>query len=122
MTRLFVKVFPQPNLEVSTSVGFILCFQIMSKHFKMYTMINNIIGEKRINLAYLIWGEEVAVISMFSDNVQYWIREAVKVLLIMKGEKELPEGTFTGREQSTSLGGKLTTTPLVAKGNIDKMR
>ena len=117
---MFVKVFPQHDLKVSTSVGFILCFHIMSKHFKMYTTINNVIGEKRINLDSPIEGKEIAVISMFSNNVHYWISEHVKVLLIMENKKELLVGPFTGREQRVSLGGKLTTIPLVCKGNIDK--
>ena len=43
----------------------------MSKHFKMYITITDIIGEKRIDLAYPIPGEEVAVVSVFSDNIQY---------------------------------------------------
>ena len=47
----------------------------------MYITINDVIGEKRIDLSYPIrsttrWGtanKEVAVIAMFSDNVQYKI-------------------------------------------------
>ena len=37
-------------------------------------------GEKRIGLAYLIQGKEIAVVSMFSDNVQHWLKEPMKVL------------------------------------------
>ena len=45
----------------------------------MYITINDVIGEKRIDLSYPIHptagqGEarkEIAVVSMFSDNVQY---------------------------------------------------
>ena len=47
----------------------------MSKHFKMYTMITHIIGDKIINVAYSIWGMEVAVVSVFRDSVQYQIWE-----------------------------------------------
>ena len=43
----------------------------------MYIMINNVIGEKRIDLSYPIHSfkqrKEIAVISMFSDNVKYEI-------------------------------------------------
>ena len=48
----------------------------------MYITINDIIGEKRIDLSYPIrsgreslgtCSAEVAVVSMFSDNVQYWL-------------------------------------------------
>ena len=45
----------------------------------MYVTINNIIGEKRIDLAYLILGKEVVIVRMFSDNVQYQLGEPVKV-------------------------------------------
>ena len=43
----------------------------MSEHFIMYITITDIIGKKRIDLAYLIRGKEVTVVSMFSDNVKY---------------------------------------------------
>ena len=38
----------------------------------MYITINDIIGEKRIDLSYPICsGRKIAVISMLNDNVQY---------------------------------------------------
>ena len=47
----------------------------------MYITINYITGEKRIDLSYSIdSGKEVAVIAMFSDNVQY---EIAKLCAIM---------------------------------------
>ena len=43
----------------------------------MYIMINNVVGEKRVDLSYSIQNldssKEVAVIGMFSNNVQYEI-------------------------------------------------
>ena len=39
----------------------------------MYITINDIIGKKRINLSYPIKGKEITVVSMLSDNVQYWL-------------------------------------------------
>ena len=42
----------------------------------MYIKINDVIGEKRINLSYPIYPrKEAAVISMISDNTQYEIKE-----------------------------------------------
>ena len=117
---LVVKVLPQHGLEVLTSIWLVLNFQIMLKHFKMYITITDIVGERRINVAYLIQGKEVAAISMFSDNVQYQIREPVKVLLIMKKERQLPEGVFMDRELNESIERKLITTPLDANDNIIK--
>ena len=47
----------------------------------MYITIDNIIGEKRIDLSYSIdSGKEVAVIAVFSNNVQY---EIAKLRAIM---------------------------------------
>ena len=67
---LVVKVFPQHDLQVSTSVRFVLSFQVVLEHFlqKMYIMITDVVGEKRINLAYPIWNLDS---SMFSNNIQY---------------------------------------------------
>ena len=58
---------------------------------------------------------------MFSDNVQYKIREPLKVLLIMNKERQLLEGVFTDRELNASVGRKLIATPLDANDNILKM-
>ena len=47
----------------------------------MYITINNIKGEKRIDLSYSIHSDkEIAVIRMLSDNVQYKI---LKLHLVM---------------------------------------
>ena len=35
----------------------------------MYITINDVIGEARIDLSYPIKGKDIAVVSMFSDNV-----------------------------------------------------
>ena len=56
----------------------------------MYITINDIIGEKTIDLSYPIRGREplaslrlveIAVVSMFSNNVQYWLQGSIEVLL-----------------------------------------
>ena len=83
-------------------------------------MIINIIGEKRIDLAYLIQGKEGAFISMFSENVQYLIKGHVKVLLIMNKERQLLKGMFMCRELNMTIEIKVIITPLFAKGNITK--
>ena len=38
-------------------------------------MITDIVAEERIDFTYLIQDMEVAIISMFSDNIQYQIGE-----------------------------------------------
>ena len=51
----------------------------------MYIMITDVVRKKRIDLAYPIQNldssKEVAVSIMFSNNIQYQIREPLKVLL-----------------------------------------
>ena len=93
----------------------------MSKHFKMYITITDIIGEKRIDLAYPIWGKEVTTVTMFRDNIQYQIKEPSKVLLIMNKEKQLPKRVFTSRELNAFVARKIITTSLDTKENILKM-
>ena len=85
----------------------------MSKHFKMYITVTDNVGEKRIDLAYPIRGKEVVIISMFSDNIQYQIRESLNILLIMN-EEMLLKGKFMGRELSMFV-------PLDTNENVVKM-
>ena len=53
----------------------------------MYITINDVIGEKTIDLSYPIYTEkEIAVVSMFSNNSQILFQKSMKVLLY-KGKK-----------------------------------
>ena len=69
----------------------------------MYITINNIKGEKRIDLSYSIQnfdsGKEIAVIRMLSDNVQY---QRLKLHAVMdpisNAKKTIPSGTYAGRQ------------------------
>ena len=49
----------------------------------MYIMINEVIGEKMIDLSYPIRNfgssKEIAVISMLSENTQYEMKKAFKI-------------------------------------------
>ena len=68
----------------------------------MYITINNVIGEKRINLSYPIQNfgssKEVAVVSMFSDNIQYEMTEQFNLKLIDCSEKQILNGSYMKRE------------------------
>ena len=52
---------------------------------KMYMTINDVIGEKMIDLSYPIQGfdssKEVAVVTMFSNNIQYEMTEPFNLKL-----------------------------------------
>ena len=73
----------------------------------MYITINNIKGEKRIDLSYSIHsGKEITVIRMLSDNVQYEILKLGAVMdPISDTKKMIPSGTYAGRELISLLEG-----------------
>ena len=85
----------------------------------MYIAINNIKGEKRIDLSYSIknfdstagQGEaskEIAVIRMLSDNVKYKILKLRSVMdPISDSKKLIPSGTYAGRKLLSMLEGIL---------------
>ena len=79
----------------------------------MYIMITNVVGEKRTDVTYLIWGKD--------DNGQYQIREPVKALLIMDKEKKLPKEMFTDSELNAFAGRKAITILLNINENVFKM-
>ena len=61
----------------------------------MYITINDIIGEKRIDLSYPDKiGREITVVSMLNDNVQYWLQGSIEVLLKMGKKIVLNKGIY----------------------------
>ena len=76
----------------------------------MYITINNIKGEKRIDLSYSIQNfdseKEIAVIRMLSDNVKYEILKLRSVMdPISDTKKIIPKGAYAGRELISMLEG-----------------
>ena len=76
----------------------------------MYITINNITGEKRIDLSYSIQNfdsnKEIAVIRMLSDNVKYEILKLCSVMVpISDTKKSVPRGTDASRELISMLEG-----------------
>ena len=84
----------------------------------MYITINNIKGEKRIDLSYSIQNfdsskerlgahmAEIAVIRMLSDNVKYEILKLRAVMdPVSATEKMIPSRTYAGRELLSMLEG-----------------
>ena len=69
----------------------------------MYITINDIKGEKRIDLSYSIDSDkEIAIIIMLSDNIQY---KVLKLCSVMDSDskKLIPGGTYAGRELISML-------------------
>ena len=66
----------------------------------MYITIDDVIGEKRIDLSYPIRSsKEIAVIIMLSDNIQYEITKPRTIMDPISDTKKLiPSKTYAGRE------------------------
>ena len=71
----------------------------------MYITITDIIGSKTIDLFYPIKGKEIAVVSMFSNNVLYWLQGPIEVLLEMGKKIVLNKGVY--KELNLLIGSNL---------------
>ena len=92
----------------------------------MYITINNIKGEKGIDLSYSIQNfnsdKEIAVIRMLSDNVQC---EILKLLTVMdpfsNTKKMIPSGIYAGRELISMLEGIIELSQFEVDDQVTKM-
>ena len=82
----------------------------------MYITINDVIGEKTIDLSYPIHNcdsrKESAIITILSDNLQYEIKEPLKLSLMGGSERQILGGTYTLRELSAFAERKFILTNL----------
>ena len=92
----------------------------------MYITINDIIGEKIIDLSYPVKGKEalegpcftdIAVVSMLSNNVQYWLQVNLKIQLKSGEEITLNKGVNTDRELNSLIGMELKS-QMVSRGDV----
>ena len=76
----------------------------------MYITISDVIGKKTIDLSYPIHlsypiqGKKAAVVSMLSNNVQYWLQGSIEVLLKTGKKIMLNKGVYTDREINSLIG------------------
>ena len=90
----------------------------------MYITINDIIGEKRIDLSYPIHSgrdgsmEEITVVSMLSNNVQYWLQRAIEVLLKTGKKIVLNKEVYTDKELNSLIGTELRSLMLDSRNDI----
>ena len=78
----------------------------------MYITINDVIGEKTIDLSYPIhstagWGEarkEIVVVSMHSNNSQILLRRSIEVLLNTDKKIVLNKGVYMDKELNSLIG------------------
>ena len=74
----------------------------------MYITINDFKGEKRIDLSYQIFsGKEIAVVSMLSNNIQYWLQRPIETLSITGEKILLNKGEYTDKELNAIIGQKM---------------
>ena len=74
----------------------------------MYITINDIIGEKRIDLSYPIHPrKETAVVSMHSNNAQYWLQGPIEVLSITGKKIVLNKAVYMDKELNAMIGQEL---------------
>ena len=74
----------------------------------MFITINDIIGEARIDLSYPIRSnKKIAVVSMHSNNVQYWLQGAIEVMLETGKKIVLNKGVYMGKELDSLIGVKM---------------
>ena len=74
----------------------------------MYITINDVIGEKTIDLSYPIYPEkEIAIISMFSNNSQILLKKSMEVLLQTGKKIVLNKGVYTDKELDSLIGVEL---------------
>ena len=85
----------------------------------MYIMINDIIGEKTIDLSYPIYPEkEIAVVSMFSNNSQILFQKSMEVLLYTGKKIVLNKGVYMDRELDSLIGTELKSQMLDSRDDV----
>ena len=85
----------------------------------MYIMINDVIGQKRIDLSYPIRSnKKIAVVSMLSNNVQYWLQGSIEVLLKTGKKIVLNKGVYTDKELNSLVGTELRSQMLDSLENV----
>ena len=82
-------------------------------------MINDVIGEKAIDLSYPIYPEkEIAVVSMFSNNSQILLKKSMEVLLYTGKKIVLNKGVYTDKELDSLIGMELKSQMLDSRDDI----
>ena len=84
----------------------------------MYITIDDVIGVKRIDLSYPIKGKDIAVVSMLSGNVQYWLKGHLKVQLKSGEEIMLNKGVYRDRELNSLIGLELKSQMLDSRKDV----
>ena len=89
----------------------------------MYITINDVIGEKMIDLSYPIHstsgqGKEIAVVSMHCNNAQILLHRSIEVLLKTDNKIVLNKGVYTDKELNSLIGMELKSQMLDSRNDI----
>ena len=88
-----------------TSIWLIISCWIISKHFKMYITINDI--KRRLTSYPINPRKEIAVVSIHSNNAQYWLQGPIEVLSIMGKKIVLNKMVHMDKELNAIIGQEL---------------
>ena len=89
----------------------------------MYITINDIKGEKTIDLSYPIYsnagrGKEIAVVSMHISNSQILLHRSIEVLSITGKKIVLNKGVYTDKEPNSLIGMELKSQMLDSRNDV----
>ena len=85
----------------------------------MYITINDVIGEKMIDLSYPTYPEkEIAVVSMFSNNSQILLQKSMEVLLYTGKKIVLNKGVYMDKELDSLIGMELKSQMLDSRDDV----
>ena len=89
----------------------------------MYITINDIKGEKTIDLSYPFnpttgRGKEIAVVSMHISNSQILLHRSIEVLSIMGKKMVLNKGVYMDKELNSLIGTELKSQMLDSHNDI----
>ena len=86
----------------------------------MYITINNIKGEKRIDLSYSIDSDkEITVIIMLSNNIQYKVLK-LRSVMDSDSKKLIPSGTYASRQLLSILEGMVEPNKFLVDDQVTK--
>ena len=85
----------------------------------MYITINDVIGEKTIDLSYPIYPKtEIAVVSMLRNNFQILLQKSMEVVLYMGKKIVLNKGVYMDKELDSLIGTELKSQMLDSHDDI----
>ena len=91
----------------------------------MYITINDVIGEKTIDLSYPIHptagrGKEIAVVSMHISNSQILLHRSIEVLSVTGKKIVLSKGVYMDKELNSLIGTELKSQMLDSRNDIQR--